>query len=56
MININTVEVVVECLLKVNDYEKAEKIVNDNLNDLEAVVDKLHKLKKEILKQETNTH
>ena len=56
MININSVVAVVDILLKDNNFERAEKIVNDNLNELEIVTDKLRKLKKVIVQQETNVH
>jgi hypothetical protein len=56
MININSVVAVVDILLKDNNFERAEKIVNENLNELEIATDKLRKLKKVIVQQETNVH
>ena len=56
MININSVVAVVDILLKSNNHERAEKIVNENLNELEIATDKLRKLKKVIVQQETNVH
>ena len=56
MININSVVAVVDILLKSNNHERAEKIVNENLNELEIATDKLRKLKKFIVQQETNGH